>query len=417
MIAQNNVAHIVVGKDLNIATTGSRAALTAGQIGVFKNGSDVATADALTAGDVFTVATKDAEGNVLNTPFIKYSDIVSKSAKTYSAPTQKKVFIGFNGTSGALNVANSDVYILRVILKDNTRTFFEHPLYELADYASDASATEEEIALGLLDNMLKNFTAVKPHKVPVLAVGLVNSASGTDTSGGAFTVVKGSKVVTTVESAGAAADAGKYNADAASIAVGDYIRFSAATETLTDEVYKVTAVSGIGTAAATITLDRPFAGTSGSKAANTVSVVTAAAAAAADFGFILTGLALPFKAGTISYQVLDFEVVLNEAFGATPITVSANPSKGTGSYQEIAELEWFLKGNRGETYRVASYPVDKPLVATSGKTYAVITVNYRNKDTRLIDRAVEQSATLIIATETDSTGTPHASLKTVLGIS
>lgn len=417
MIAQNNATHLIVGKEVSLATTGARSALTTGQIGIFKNGSGVANADALVSGDGFVASIKDADGNIKSSPFIKYNNIISKSAKTYTAPTLKKVFVGYNGTSGSLAVSNSDVYILRVVLKDNTRAFFEHPLYEYADYNSDASATQEEIALGVLANMVKNFTSAKPRKTPVLAVGLVNSVAGTDTSGGAFTVVNGSPVVTTVESAGAAGDAAEYNTDAAAIVVGDYIRFSAATEALTDEVYKVIAITGAGSAAATITLDRPFAGTSGSKAANTVSVITAAAAAAGNFGLVITALALPFKAGMFSYQVLDFEVLLNEAFGTTITTVATAPSKGTGTYQEVAELEWFLKGNRGETYRVADYPVDNVLAATSGKTYAIVTINYKTDDTKYLDRNIAQTATLMFATETDSTGTPHANLKTVFGIS
>jgi len=419
MIGQKNVTHMVIGKDLALLSSGTPASLATGQVGVFKNGGTVTTS-ALSAGDIFRVAFKDAGGQIIFTPFIEYSNIVRKSSTAYSAPTQKKVFVGYNGTTGSINVENSDVYIMNVILRDNTSAMAEHPPYEKSEYTSDADATEKEIAEGILANALKNMTAVvKTNKKVMVQPGLICSGTGTDTSGGAFTVVNGSAVVTTVESAGSAADAGKYNSDAASIAVGDYIRFSAATEALTDEVYKVAAISGIGTAAATITLDRPFLGTSGSKAANTVSVVPAATAAnvATHWGISLTGVAQEFKAGILKYQVIDFNVTLNEAFSGTIQTVNTTPSKGMGSYEEIAEIESFLKYNRGEVYRVADYPVERALNATSGKTYDVITFDYVDESVTGLTGAVTAYGSVMIATEDESSATLNTSLKTVLGIS
>lgn len=410
MIAQNNATHIVVGKDISLATTGARSALTTGQIGIFINGGGVASADALVAGGGFVASIKDADGNVKSTPFIKYNNILSKSAKTYTAPTQKKVYVGYNGASGALAVGNSLTYILRVVLKDNTATFFEHPLYEMADFNSDASATQEEIALGLIDNMVKNFTSTKPHKVTVVQPSLINSSAVTvanDLVNNA-TVVQGSKAVTV-------ATAITWGGTPTTLLVGDYLRIGGvgAGTALTSSVYKITAINSL-----VLTLDRPVIEASGTYAAATsdIEVIAAATAAAANYGIGIAGLALPFKVGMVKYEVVDFEVLLNDSFGATPLTVATTPSKGTGTYQEVAELEWFLKGNRGEVNRVASYPVDNVLAATSGKTYSIVTVNYKTDDTKYLDRNIAQTATLMFATEADDSGAAHANLKTVFGI-
>lgn len=412
MIAQNNATHIVVGKDISLST-GARSALSTGQIGVFKNGSTTATNQALTAGDIFVAAIKDADGNILSTQHIKYSDILSKSASTYSAPTQKKVYIGYNGTSGAITAANSDTYIVRVILKDNTAALLEHPLYEFADYNSDASATQEEVALGLVSAMVKNFTNFKKHsKVTVVQPGLINSATVTTTNDftGTLTLVAGSKYATVTNS-------GQY-ATSSDIAVGDYVRLGATSSTavsLTGNVYKI--VGFTGTTTKTLEFDRPVVENGAYATGTGTEVIAAATAAAANFGISVTGLALPFKPGMVKYEVIDFEVLLGDAFGATPVTTATNPSKGIGTYQEVAELEWFLKKNRGEVYRVADYPVDNVLAATSGKTYAIVTLNYKVSDTKLLDRNVTQTATLMFATESDSSGAAHANLKTVFGIS
>lgn len=517
MIAQNNATHIVVGKDISLATSGARSALSTGQVGIFKNGSGAASATALVAGDGFVASIKDADGNIKSTPYIKYSDIISKSAKTYAAPTQKKVYFGFNGTTGAITAANSSTYIVRVVLKDNTATFFQHPLYETADYNSDASATEEEIALGVVASMAKNFTSLKPHKVTVVQPGLINSSavvatndfinnatvvSGTNAVSSAGTkqihtiTLSGSSGTANVAAAGgltklatftsnlqtsaanfvtshaaayaavgivltttstgatdgklvftAAVEGAPFTAPTitnatgdlagsvgatqanvpaftyatnTAIAVGDYLRIGGVGlgTALTSNVYKVRSISGT-TGTSYVVLDRPIVEASGTYAAATsdIEVIPAATAAAADFGISLTGLALPFKPGMVKYEVLDFEVLLNDPFGSTPITVATTPSKGTGSYQEVAELEWFLKANRGEVNRVALYPVDNVLAATSGKTYAIVTVNYKVADTKYLDRNIAQTATLMFATETDSSGAAHTNLKTVFSIS
>lgn len=412
MIAQNNATHIVVGKDISLATSGARSALSTGQIGIFKNGSGTASATALQAGDGFVASTKDASGNIKSTPFIKYNNIISKSAKTYTAPTQKKVYVGFNGTSGAISVSNSVTYILRVVLKDNTATFFEHPLYEIADFNSDASATQEEVALGMVKDMVRNFTSLKPKKVTVVQPGLINSATVVTTNDfvGTLTLVAGSKYATVTSS-------GQYATDT-DIVVGDYVRLGATSSTAvsaTANVYKIMSISG--TTTKTIEFDRPVVENGAYATGTGTEVIAAATAAAANFGISLTGLILPFEVGMVKYEVIDFEVLLNDSFGATPVTVATQATKGTGTYQEVAELEWFLKANRGEVNRVASYPVPNVLVATPGKTYAIVTVNYKTDDTKYLDRNIAQTATLMFATETDSSGAPHANLKTVFGIS
>lgn len=421
MIAQGNVTHLIVGKDIT-PSTGLRSALSTGQMGVYKNGSQTAANDALTAGDVFTISFKDADGQVINTPHIKYDNIVRKSASTYAAATQKLTYVGYNGTTGSLAVSNSDVYIMRVILKDPTRTLQEHPLYEYAEFTSDASATQVEIADGIIASAIKNFTSAKPKKVTVVQPGRICNAAVTTANDftGATTVVQGSNVITITEASGAN-DAGVYGAGNVDLAVGDYVRIGGvgAGTALTSQVYKVTALGGSKTTSILATLDRPVLEASGTYAAAThdAEVIPAAAAASANWGISLLGVALPFSPGLYKYGILDFEVLLNEAFDTTLVTDSVAPYKGVGTYSEVAELESFLKYNRGETYRVASYPVNRTLNATSGKTYNYIVVDYKMNDTQALDRKVESYATLMIATEVDSSGTPHASIKTVLGIS
>ena len=412
MIAQNNVTHMLVGKDLNILGAGStRSDLATGQIGVFEVGSKVATVSAMTA-KKFTIVTKNSKGVLVETPVIDGTTIKAV-AVDYAAAAQRVRAVGFNGTTGSIDEQDSTDYVMHIIWKDNSCTFGVVPNVKFAAYQSSASATQAEIASGLAQNFNKNFSRENPKIIK--AEVLVNSA-GAATSGGVGTWVNGSKYVKIVESAGSAADAGKYSADGATIVAGDYIRFGTA---LTDPCYKVAAITGGGTAAATLTLDTPFQGTSvANKAAAAMEVITAADAATAGAGVLLSALATTdgFQAGVIRYDFTEFEVELGQYFGATTASVVTNPSKGSGTYYEVAQNEWFLKGNRGEAWRVGSYPKDITLEATSGATYNQISVSYVNSNAKTIDRNVNSFGSVLIATVSPSAGSIYASLKTVLGI-
>ena len=415
MIAQSNVTHMLVGKDLDmLANTGTRADLAVGQIGVFKVGSKTATgANALSAGDRFTIVTKNAAGVLVETPVIEYSNIKSKAAVDYAAPTQRSRVVGYNGTSGSITLKNSDSYVMHTFYQDNSKTYGRGTLVKFAAYQSDASATQAEVAAGIVNNFNKNSQREVPK---LMKAEVLLSDAGVATSGGVLSVTNGSKYVKIVESAGAAADAGKYNADGASVAVGDFLRIGTA---VTDPCYKVVAISGVGTAAAILTLDTPYQGTTNaSVAAAGAEIIAAASAASANAGIKITALPLTerFQPGVVRYDVLDFTIQLNDTFEGTVQTSLTSPFIGSGTYWEVAQNEWFLKGNRGEAWRVGNYPKNIVLEATSGKTYDQISVNYKTTNGVTIDREVASYGSVLIATEDASAGNIYASLKTVLGI-
>ena len=126
---------------------------------------------------------------------------------------------------------------------------------------------------------------------------------------------------------------------------------------------------------------------------------------------------MKFVPGLFKYQQVTFDVSLSTAFGSTLVTNITEPAKGIGSYKEIAEIEWELRGNRGEGYKVASFPVQLNLNATSGKTYDVITLEVANDAARTLDGKAYSYHSLIIATEDESSYTYFTQLKDVLNIS
>lgn len=414
MISQNNVTHMLVGKDLNILGSSSkRSDLATGQIGVFKVGSQTATTSALAAGEKFTIVTKNSKGVLVETPVIEFSGITKKAAVDYVAPAERVRAIGYNGTNGSIDAIDNANYVAHIFWQDNSKTFGYGIPVKFAAYSASATATQAEIAAGLTANFNKNFQREVPK---LIKAEVLLSDAGVATSGGVLSVANGSKTVKIVESAGGAADAGKYNADGASIAVGDFLRIGTAT---TDPCYLVTAVSGVGTATAYITLDTKYQGTTNaSVAANAAEVIAAASAATANAGVKLSALPLTegFEPGLVRYDFIEFTIQLGSEVGATTQSVITNPSLGSGTYWATAQTEWFLKGNRGEAWRVGNYPKTITLESTAGKTYNQISVNYATSNAQTIDRNVASFGTVMIATEVPGTGGVYASLKTVLGL-
>ncbi len=398
MIGQSNYGQILVGKDLNIlGATSTADDLAVGQIGVFLVGSSTAKVDALASGDKFRIAFKNVDGVVEWTPVIEYDTVKNKKAQLYVAATERIRAIGFDGTSGSIDNQDLTTYTLDVTLFDNSKTYGTGKPHKFVSMDSSASATEAEIAEGLLDSFDKNFSVYKT--VPVVAEMLLNNAGAAITGTGNLSVVEGSKFVSAVTDADAV------------VSVGDYLRIGTGVD---DPVYLI---ADIDTVNDVIELSTPYVGDSATILEANAEYIAAATAASAAAGLVITGQPLDFSPGLLKYYKVDFGLTLSTGFGATTVSAIQAQSEGHGTYEKISEVESFLRGNKREVNRVASYPLAINLNATSGKTYDQITFAYKDLNAQMIDREVASFGNIYIATEDASVGAIHASLKTVLGIS
>lgn len=405
MIAQSNVTHMFVGKDLNIlANTGVREDLAVGQIGVFKVGSKTANgAGVLAAGDRYTIVTKNQSGVIVESPIITKGSGEEYNVD-YLAATNEAKAIGYNGTSGSISAANSTDYVVHVSWKDNSKTYGQsNDLVKFAAYRSDASATQAEIALGIAENFNKNFSKEDPQ---ILKAEILSAEAGDalGTSVDTITLKNGSKYFT--------ADDIDDATGGAALAVGNYLRIGTATSS---PIYKITAIdttNNIGT------LSMPYQGVDYSAEDTAFEQVTAADAAAAAAGVKISALNNQkyFEPGLVKYYNTVFDIQLNEDFGTTDTSDLVAGASGSGTYYEVAQNEWFLKGNRGESWRQGNYPKNVKLEATSGKTYDQITITFKEANSTTIDRDVLAFGTVMIATEDASSGNIYASLKTALGL-
>lgn len=407
MIAQNNVTHMYVCSNTAAVTTA--APTVARTMGMKKIGEQLCSVEAITAGDGFQILYLDANSKLQVSPVLFWDNLVKVSKLAPSADAAQVVAVGYNGTTGSIEVNNSGEYLLTIGYREGMKQFNKR-LYKYGQYTADASATQYEIANGIHTSFL---ATLKKDPFVMFKMEKLNAGTSVATSGGAFTVTNGSTVVTTVESAGSAADAAKYSSDASTIAAGDIIRFGHAT-TKTYPVYKVVSITGGGTASATIVLDQPYQGTSGSVAAGSAGVI--AAGSEGDYGLLITAMDSnkPFEPGKWAFNPTLFDVGLSVDFGATPVTVNTVAARGMGTYKDVAEKEWFLLGNRREAFRIAEYPlnINVALGATSGETYTTYVADFKEESTKTIGGTADSFITLMIcAAGTNLT----ANLDTIFG--
>lgn len=146
-------------------------------------------------------------------------------------------------------------------------------------------------------------------------------------------------------------------------------------------MYKAAATTS---AAATFELDEPWQGETGyvyegTTAATNIGVATLTSDT---WGLKFTGIKQPFNPQVDENVKVDFEV-LTDSFGAYGTEYKAvKPTKGQGTYEEVAQLEAYTQGN--ETwYRNSDYPATnyrrEGVAGTGGVGYDVISVTFKNE--------------------------------------
>lgn len=403
MIAQKNVTHMFIAADAALATT--NVPTTARYIGIKKVGETLCDAGALTAAHEFQVVYLDISGKVQVSPAFKYANIISKYKIAPISAASQITSIGYNGTTGALVATNSGKYIMTIGYKDGLKQIGNKRLFKYAEYVADATATQPEIALGLAKSLQMNLEKDAFQRITVKALCSYAVTAG-DLFDANTAVVKGSKYIS---------HAANHNYSAGeSLAVGDYVRLGAVGlgTALTSNVYKVIAL----TSATVIELDRPVVEPTGTYAFGTVDaeVIRAANANGADWGIRLTAAdsSKPFELGKFAWDAIRFDVGLSTDFGTTPNLLTTKPTKGMGTYKEIAQMEWELQNNRREPYRIAEYPVTFTSNAVSTDVYDYIfDIRFRENSTETIGTEAESFVQLVIACVTG--GTTSTALGTV----
>ncbi len=329
--AENIYDVILVGnqaRTIAAAAVATPASLPAGEV-VVCDMSDIVldTTTVLLTDRIRLVQGRGADQPLKRSSVLNLGDIKSYLGDAFAAATETVYHIGFNGTTGSIDPINDNFYRVDYVKRSNGNDDRAQGKDKWGTFLSDASATQEEVAQGMTRNLIANFK----DEPEVKAGGMVRFQRLHSDAGGAIaqtaTVTNGSASVTM--SAGT------------TFVAGDYIRIGGGATT--NVVYRVDVSAGAG---ADLTLDIPFQGVSG--AGVTVERITAANAAAGDFGIEAEGLPFQFDVTNFRlYHKADFTILLQN-FGTTTLTRSSGATPGTGHHAEVALAEYMSWGYEGQ---------------------------------------------------------------------
>lgn len=289
---------------------------------------------ALTATDkFFIVQGKGATQPLMKSPAIT-KGMVTISASKFKAAVQQVNIVGFNGTTGALPVANNTDFWIKVRKRDNDAANRSQPMSEFAGpVKTDATGTQAELAVALVASGYRNFTNQEPANGYLKLEAISNGGSAAVTGATSLTFTYKSKVVAITGSA------------TSNVAVGDFLRIGGLAPT--NPVYRVTAVT-----ATAITLATPYVGDTTTLAVANVHVITAATAAAAAFGVRLTGVEAPFNVNSFrDYYANRFTTTFSDSSALITVTGAQN---GNGVWQQVAMDEYLNYGFEGQNDQQAT---------------------------------------------------------------
>ncbi len=393
---ENRVTHLFIAKGIARTSSVTPSTLADGEVAFFSRGGSKtlggasASYPASAERDGFFISQGRSGTNPnLVSPLIKPSLIRKITAKEYTAGTDQVDYIGYNGTSGSIDVINDNVYMIRLLL--NTGTSFSHYQHKILDlpFKSDVTATQQEIADGMTDIAVRTIER-QPEKPIKFERICDNAGTALGTGVNTTTFTRGSKYFTCTDIDDATGNA--------AMAVGDYIRIGTG---VTDPVYKITALDTTNNVG---TLDVPFQGEDYSAQDTAFERIPAASVSAANFGFKLTARPLTFSLGTYEYRKLRFTTTVLDDFGTTTVTNSTGASEGSGEYEQVAEMEWKFQGNENSNFyrSTANGPVTparKDADDTNSYNYSLVTIEYDIETTGGLNGSVKSPATVVIALE------------------
>lgn len=355
---QRNVQYLLIGDTASLST-GNPSTLGAGEIGIFDAaGTRITSANAV-AGMKFFFAVGGTQP-LKKSPLIDGSKLKVTKAVAYDQLVNQRDIIGYNGTSGSIEVITDNLYMVDVYLEDYLESSHDGRYIKHLQTESNATSTQADIALALAASGTYNWSreAKNLDGDPFIIFKAISSETGAAFPIGVTAdVVKGSKVIQATGGAFAGV-------------VGDYIKLGTVA---TSAVYRIVAINGTA-----YTLDRPVGETSGSIAGREFDAATGAAA---DWGVVLEGTNNDQVVGKFFDSVTRFTTILGgDGFGTTTFTKDAEPYRGVGTIKGVKDLEWFTAGNNGEFFRMGEPTIynfeSKVNTAVGGGGYDFLDVAY-----------------------------------------
>ena len=318
-----------------------------GDNNILSNAGSTRAFSAVAADEPIRICQYSSTGKHLFSPsFTKGTTTIPAQDTDAVAAVQQVSTIGFDGTSGALPVANDTNFFLKIRKNDNDAANRSQPTALWGQFRTDASGTQFELAVGLVGNLQKNIEAeVEPY---VFADLLADDNGSANTGAGTVTVAAGGTTVT-------------FGTDVdANVSVGDYIRIDESVGGSPDDTDPWYRIVSIDTGTESLTIDRPYAGTAAVSGAAQGNVVyaTAGTLGSVASGIRLTGRPSAFDVDRYrNYFVNRFTPTFSNA--ATPVALKTAAKSGVGTPEQVAIEEYMSYGNMGENQLLSVPPVKR----------------------------------------------------------
>ena len=250
--------------------------------------------------------------------------------------TEQISHIGYNGTTGSLDVSGTDDFYLTLTPNQDDMQWSEQKQKNVTLVTkATVGSSQAVLASKIVQNVMKKYLI---DGIPVTATMLNSGAAAIFTAATAVAVTHGSNVITFATA----------NPSNAGFGAGSLIRIGVTGSAVGVNIPVYTVKEAHPTIPFAWILDQPYAGPSNSAlpVAN-AGLVTAGA----NYGVRFTGKSLPFTLDFFKFKRVNFTVQM-QGFGATPLFKTQNTTYGQGDGRLVAEEESFCKGFQGALNRM-----------------------------------------------------------------
>jgi len=342
------------------------------------------TNTAIAAGGYFQIVQGTGVGKPLIMSPILSSTSYTISRSKFKAATEQITYIGYNGTTGAIDADTASTsYVITLVMTNPNEKDRSQPTRVYGQYTTAATgATHAYSTEQLVGSLTKNFSVKKSDKVKIEMV-ISDAASNTAFGGGSnatgnVTFTKGSKTATMT--------------DTTDLSANDWFRVSAsATEALTDAAYKIASVDS----ATTITLSTEYAGETETIDDDFIHLV---GATPGDMGIRLTGIAREFDVtSNRNYYKTRFVVSASEAFLSTGVTTSQKAFEGVGTPNQVAMDYYESMGFQGQHIDTIGVPPVARLSVPAAVTgeYGVMELSLDNAVSSIVSQSSLKSNLIV----------------------
>jgi len=353
------------------------------------------------ASDRMIVVQGDDE-NPFVTQVISKDDIKRVITKDYQAYVNQVSHVGFSGSgSNDISVTEGDAFIKLTRLDKG----FEQFPRATADVNVLASDDSYDVA----HKLAEDFNAKDGAKSFVRADVLVNGASSQLVDG-----TTGNPVTVDVTEGSTIAIATVTSGEEVAASAGDYIRIGSAAD-LNSPVYQIEAIETNDGAETQleITLDRPYGGVDASGVA--AGTLDSNDLSSTEAGLELTAKDLDEVNDFVeSNAAISFQTSASEDFDGTVIAVGTSPKTGSGTYQQMRDMERQAAGMQHSFYHRNYFPQTPEYYADDATNYDVCIVVIELDNDNAV---VNQNRYLELVLAWDEAANINTQLETFFGVS